>query len=53
MGLYKLMCLRAMLLFPPGLLTYSWQVTAYKFKVQNMLIWYTYILQNNPHHSVS
>ena len=39
--------------FFPTLLRYNWHITLCNFKVYNMLIWYTYILQYDHHQSVS
>ena len=38
--------------FPSALLGYNWHIILCKFKVY-MLIWYTYILQNDYHRSVT
>lgn len=38
---------------PPTSLRYNWHGTLCKFKLYNMLIWYTYTLQNDYHHSKS
>ena len=32
--------------FTPALLRYNWHITLCKFKLSNVLIWHTYILQN-------
>lgn len=37
----------------PDLLKYNWHIKLYKFKVYNVLIWYTYVLQNDYFHSIS
>ena len=38
---------------PSALLTHTWHITFCKFNVYNILIWYTYKLQNDYHHSIS
>ena len=38
---------------PPALLRYNWHVTLCKFKVYSVMIWITYILQNDYHNNVS
>lgn len=38
---------------PPALLRYNWHTTLCKFKVYNVMVWYTHILQNVYHNKVS
>lgn len=37
----------------PALLRYDWHITLCNFKMSNLLVWYTYILQNDYHQSTS
>lgn len=40
-------------LIPPALSRYNWHITLFKYKLDNVLIWYLYILQNDYHNKVS
>lgn len=40
-------------LFYPASLRYNWYIALYKFKVYNVVIWYTYKSQNNYHNNFS
>ena len=42
-----------MIVVPPALLRYNWHIILSEYKVYNVVIWYTYILQNDYCHSVS
>lgn len=44
---------RFLIYFFPVLLSYNGQVALCKYMVYYVLIWYTYIFQNNDHHSIS
>ena len=35
--------------FPPSLLRYRWDITLFYIKMYNVMIWYTYISQNDHH----
>lgn len=37
----------------PALLSCNWHTTLYKLKVDSLLIWHTYIVQNDYHHSAN
>lgn len=45
--------LKSLLFFSQFYWGNNWHITLHKFKIYNMLIWYTYIFWNNYHHSVS
>ena len=39
--------------FFPALLRYNWRIIPWKFKVYNVMVWYTYVLWNVYHNKIS